>query len=276
MKKINIEIAAENKKVILLDYEYIDGKTPLPVIIFCHGLKGFKDWGAWDLMGNMISKSGFLFIKFNFSHNGGTPEQPLDFPDLESFGNNNYSIELRDLNRVLDWLERSRLPYDKNQINLMGHSRAGGITTITAAGDNRVSKLVTLAGVADYEERFPKDKELEKWKKEGIQYVKNGRTNQEMPFYYQMYEDFIANKEQLHILNAASRLTVPHLIIHGTNDPTVSVNDARQLVSKSPMGQLSLIRGANHVFGAAHPWENDLLPFNLRQAIQCVINFLRN
>ena len=56
-----------------------------PLIIFCHGYKGFKDWGAWNLMAEAFAKIGFCFIKFNFSHNGGTIEQPIDFPDLEAF-----------------------------------------------------------------------------------------------------------------------------------------------------------------------------------------------
>ncbi|KQC32152.1 alpha/beta hydrolase [Nonlabens sp. YIK11] len=276
MKKDNIQIASENGKVILLDYEYKDQGTDLPVVIFCHGLKGFKDWGAWDLMGSAFAKANFLFIKFNFSHNGGTPEQPIDFPDLEAFGNNNYSLELRDLQSVLDWLETSDLPIDRNEINLIGHSRAGGITTISASKDDRIKRLVTLAGVADYEERFPKDDELEKWEQDGVYYVKNGRTHQDMPFNYQLYTDFKQNEKELHILDAASRLSIPHLIVHGTQDPTVNVNDAYRLRDRSRHAQLSLIRGADHVFGASHPWEQDLMPKDLRQVVQCTINFLRS
>jgi len=276
MKKNNIQITAINDKVILLDYEYQPAKEALPVVIFCHGLKGFKDWGAWDLMGSAFAKANFLFIKFNFSHNGGTPEQPIDFPDLEAFGNNNYSLEIRDLKRVLDWLESADLPADLSDINIIGHSRAGGITTITAARDKRIKKLITLAGVSDYAERFPTGDELEQWKKDGVQYVKNGRTHQDMPFYYQMYEDFQAHKEKLNILNAASQLEIPHLIVHGTADPTVSVKDAHRLKAKSKQSQLSLIRNANHVFGASHPWKSDLVPADLRLAVQCTINFLND
>ncbi|BAO54612.1 alpha/beta hydrolase family protein [Nonlabens marinus] len=274
--KNNLQIPSENGKSILLDYTYEPQETPLPVIIFCHGLKGFKDWGVWDLMGAAFAKANYLFIKFNFSHNGGTPQQPIDFPDLEAFGNNNYSLELRDLARVLDWLETSDLPVNQKDINLIGHSRAGGITTITAANDKRINKLITLAGVADYEERFPTGKELEQWKTQGVYHVKNGRTHQEMPFFYQMYEDFLENKAALDILEAAAQLSIPHLIVHGTADPTVDVGDAHRLKSASKYGQLSLIRNADHVFGASHPWQSALMPADLRLAVQCMMNFLNN
>jgi len=272
--KNNIQIPSEHQKSILLDYTFQSVEKSLPVIIFCHGLKGYKDWGAWNLMGSAFAKAGFLFIKFNFSHNGGTPQQPIDFPDLEAFGNNNYSLEVRDLKRVLDWVEQSALPVDPTKINLIGHSRAGGITTITAAKDHRINKLITLAGVVDYAERFPSGEDLQKWKQNGVYYVKNGRTKQDMPFFYQMYEDFQANKEELTILNAAARLEVPHLIVHGTADETVAVHDAHRLHSASKQSQTSLLRGAGHTFGASHPWESSSMPPDLRQAVQCMINFL--
>lgn len=271
----NLIIKGENDRAILLDYEYKETGKKLPVVVFCHGYKGFKDWGAWGLMGSAFAKAGFLFIKFNYSHNGGTVEQPIDFLDLEAFSKNNYSTEVRDTQRVLNWLESSQLPIDKNKINLIGHSRAGGITTIITAIDHRVSKLVTLASVADYAERFPKDKAMKKWKESGVMYVKNGRTHQDMPHLYQFFEDFVKNKELLNILKQASKITQPHLIIHGEHDEAVAVTDAHKLHDASANSQLKLIRGAGHTLGASHPWTATFLPNDLRQAAQCMIQFLK-
>lgn len=268
-------IKGENNRDILLDFEYLESSTPLPVVVFCHGYKGYKDWGAWSLMGSAFAKAGFLFIKFNYSHNGGTVEQPIDFPDLDAFGNNNYSKEVRDTVTVLDWIENSQLPIDSTQINLIGHSRAGGITTIVTAKDSRISKLITLAAVANYAERFPNGKALENWKENGVMYVKNGRTKQEMPLFYQFYEDFVQNEEALTIIKQAEKIKQPHLILHGENDTTVLVYDALAIHKASPNSQLKLIREANHTLGASHPWESSLLPAHLREAIQCMINFLR-
>lgn len=270
----NIEIKGENDRPILIDTFYHETPEKLPVIIFCHGFKGFKDWGAWDLMGLAFAKAGYLFIKFNYSHNGGTKEQPIDFPDLEAFGNNNYSIEVRDTKRVLDWLKQSDLPAT-DEITLMGHSRAGGIATIVASQDARVTRLVTMASVAHYDQRFPKGKELQEWKENGVYYIKNGRTRQEMPLYYQFYEDFQRNSDQLNITQAARKLKVPHLIIHGDADPTVAVQDAHDLKEASPQSELRILRGADHVFGASHPWNKDHMPNDLRQVVQCVGNFLK-
>jgi len=271
---INIEIKGENDRPILIDTFHHETSEKLPVIIFCHGFKGFKDWGAWDLMGLAFAKAGYLFIKFNYSHNGGTKEQPIDFPDLEAFGNNNYSIEVRDTKRVLDWLQQSDLPAT-DEITLMGHSRAGGIATIVASKDDRVTRLVTMASVAHYDQRFPKGEELQEWKENGVYYIKNGRTQQEMPLYYQFYEDFQANSVQLDIIKAASNLTIPHFIVHGDADPTVAVQDAYDLKEASPQSELRILRGADHAFGASHPWDKNHMPNDLRQVMQCVLNFIQ-
>lgn len=76
-------------------------------------------------MAEAFASAGYFFIKFNFSHNGGTVEQPIDFPDLEAFGNNNYTKELDDLEAVIDWIYKSsefENNLDKTNINLIGHS----------------------------------------------------------------------------------------------------------------------------------------------------------
>ena len=48
-------------------------------------------------------QSGLNFLKFNFSHNGISLNDHMSFSDLEAFGNNNFSIELEDLESVIDW-----------------------------------------------------------------------------------------------------------------------------------------------------------------------------
>ena len=69
MIKNSIVIQGKHQKPILIDYRYLPDGLKKPIIIFCHGYKGFKDWGAWNLMADAFTEAGFCFIKFNFSHN---------------------------------------------------------------------------------------------------------------------------------------------------------------------------------------------------------------
>jgi pimeloyl-ACP methyl ester carboxylesterase len=96
-----------------------------------------------------------------------------------------------------------------------------------------------------------------------------------MPLFYQFYKDFLQNEEELTILKQAEKIKQPHLILHGEQDEAVLVSDAYDLHKASPHSQLKLLREANHTLGASHPWNSDLLPEDLRQAVQCMVNFLK-
>lgn len=273
----NIILTRENKKPILIDAFYSEDLENQPVIIFCHGYKGFKDWGSWNLMSETFAKAGFCFIKFNFSHNGGTMENPIDFPDLDAFGNNNYTKELDDLDAVITWTHnyfKTNSNINTENISLIGHSRGGGIAILKASEDQRITKLITLASVCDFGKRTSTIGDLESWKKEGVKYVLNGRTKQQMPHFYQFFEDFKANEERLHIESAEKRLTIPHLIIHGSKDTSVKIDEAEALHQWNPNSEYKIIDNADHVFNTKHPWDKNELSAELNEVVKSVITFI--
>ena len=237
----------------------------------------FIDWGAWNLMAEAFAQAGFCCVKFNFSHNGGTVEEPIDFPDLDAFGKNNYSKELDDLETVIDWVFESNLfknEIDVDQISLMGHSRGGGIVLIKAAEDPRVKKVITLAGVCDFKKRTATIGDLQQWKTSGVKYVLNGRTKQQMPHFYQFYEDFIENEARLTIENAVEILAIPYLILHGDSDTSVFIDEAQKLLSWNSKSRLEVIENANHVFNTSHPWKEEKVSKELEIVTKQCIQFL--
>lgn len=278
-KETNLRIEGKHNKPILADLIFKDDNKPKPVIIFCHGYKGFKDWGAWDKMGEFFAENGYFFVKFNFSHNGTSPESPTEFLNIEAFGDNNYTKELDDLQSVLDWVllpdfSQAR-QIEAGNINLIGHSRGGAIAVLKAAEEKRFSRLITLAAVSDFASRFPKGKQLEAWEKKGVQYITNTRTKQQLPHHYQFYKNFKENKERLNIQKAAKKLDVPHLIAHGSNDTTVSIGDAGNLFEWSPASKLLLVENADHVFGISHPWKKEELTKEFQHVLNRSLEFLK-
>lgn len=272
ISKNNILSNPETKD-FLADVFYPKVDHQLPLIIFVHGYKGYKDWGAWDLMAEKFAEAGFYFVKFNFSHNGTTVQNPESFGDLESFGNNNYSKELSDLSFVLEhFIRQPQVNHEK--IILIGHSRGGGISLVKTSEDTRINGLITLASV-DSLARFPKDEALENWKKNGVYYVENGRTKQQMPHYYQFFEDFQLNELRFDVERAAETAKAHFLIVHGTNDESVSVKNAEHLRFLNPNSELFLIENANHTFGASEPWEEQELPADLNTAVEKAIEFIK-
>ena len=268
-----------HNKPILTDLFYKETNTKKPVVIFCHGYKGYKDWGAWNLAAEEFMQQDVFFVKFNFSHNGGTAENPIDFPDLEAFGQNNFTIELDDLETVIDWLINNsdfENEVDFENITLIGHSRGGGIVTLKAAENNKVSKVISWAGVSDYGVRFPKDEKiLQYWEKEGVSYIENARTKQQMPHYFQFYTNFKENEERLTIKNAVTNLSIPHLIIQGELDDVVKINEAENLHSWNPKSELIIIEGMNHPLGCAQPWTAAKMPVHLAEVVKRSVDFIK-
>jgi len=274
----NLCIEGSQNKPIATDVFFIKDKKQKPVIIYAHGFNGFKDWGNFDLIAHQFAKAGFVFIKFNFSHNGTTPENPEAFTDLTAYAENNYSKELYDLQAVIDWtIDTSNNYADEinyQELFLIGHSRGGGIVLIKAAEEKQVKAVTTWASVAACKTPWSTwdDEKLNRWKQTGVEYYLNGRTKQQMPLHYQLYEDYRNNKQRLDVLTAIKNLSIPVLICHGTKDEAVSVEKAQLLKKANDNAELFLVE-SDHVFGRKHPWTEDHLPEAMQQIIDRTISF---
>jgi pimeloyl-ACP methyl ester carboxylesterase len=274
---MNLEIRIENELYVgsnnrkaLFDIhipENFNGK----LVVFVHGYKGFKDWGAWNLVDFEFTYAGFGFVKFNLSHNGGNHIYAKDFPDLDAFAKNTYTKELDDVRFLLNHLEKLNLP--KHSIHLVGHSRGGGIALLAASEMAKFESVTTWAAISDIEKRFPIGEKLQQWKRKGVRYELNTRTQQEMPISFDMYEDFIAHKTRLNIQAACEKINIPRMIIHGSADEAVSIQEGYQLSDwlRVPLFE---IPEANHTFGAVHPFPEYKLPADLKTAVKLTMDFI--
>lgn len=270
-RKINIQGSRENR--IIGDVRYNDNCEA--IVIFAHGYKGFKDWGAWNLVADRFVENDIAFAKFNFSYNGGTPDNPIDFPDLESFSENNYSTELNDLIEMIEYVNESDDLRDcTDLIILIGHSRGGGICHL-AASHKAINGIITWAAVSDFGSRFPSGEDLVRWKNDGVYYVKNSRTNQEMPHKYQFYEDYQNNKGLLDIIQAAGAHNKPTYIIHGKKDLSVDYTEAMNIFNACSNAELLLLNDADHTFGSYHPYDKETLPADLQEISDSSIAFIK-
>ena len=77
--------STHGERSMLGDIRYKSTNELKPIILFVHGFKGFKDWGHFNLIADWFAENGFIYVKFNLSHNGTNPENPNDFVDLNAF-----------------------------------------------------------------------------------------------------------------------------------------------------------------------------------------------
>jgi len=238
------------------------------LVIFVHGFMGFKDWGAWHLVQSYFVSHGFAFAKFNLTHNGGTSTQGIDFPDEEAFAQNTYSYEVADIAYFRSHLATH---IQADATFLIGHSRGGG-DVILHAKQAQTDKIALWASISDIGSRFPTGSELEAWKHSGIRTILNGRTRQHLPQHYSLYQDFIENEIPLTIELAMKSLPIPVLVVHGDKDNSVSIAEGEALAYWCQT-TLHVIPGADHVFGASHPWEKPNLPKHLVAVCEQTLNF---
>jgi dienelactone hydrolase len=274
----NLLLNRKGEKTIVYDVFYKANNTPKPIVIFCHGYKGYKDWGAWNLVAERFAEEGYFFLKFNFSHNGGTVQNPIDFPDLEAFAQNNFSKELGDLKTVINFISSTNNfenELNSNAISLIAHSRGAGIILIKATEETKIKNVITWAGVSDFKVRFQVgSSHFNDWKEKGITYIENSRTKQQMPHYFQFFQDFEANENRLTIKLAVQKLNVPFLIVQGSEDPTVIETEARLMHKWNPKSKLEIIENGDHSFGTNHPWKESELPKDLQNVVEKSISFL--
>lgn len=257
-------------KPIYGDLTYHENNTNTPLVIFVHGFKGFKDWGAHNLVARYFVQNGYRYLKFNLSHSGVTADKPKDVSDLKSFASNTFSKELVDvdiiINHAVNYLGVS-------EVFLIGHSRGGGLSILQAASNPHVKGLITWSSIADFSSLWKKEQE-EDWRKSGKIEVINARTKEKMPLNVTLLEDFETNEAQLNILNAAKQINIPWLIVQGDDDVNVPFETAEKLANANPASRLVRIEGANHVYGAAHPYPGETLPPHLFEVCEKSLKFL--
>ncbi len=275
IKKESLSIKNNSGYNINIDFRYLEEQENLPLFIFCHGFKGFKDWGGFPYMFEKFAEAGLFTVSFNFSHNGvgESGEDLKNFTRLDLFAKNTFSKELDDLGNIIDFLEQNsnNYNYDFSKLILAGHSRGGGIAILKSAEDKRISKLITLASVADFD-RYSEQRKAE-WKERGFVEVLNTRTKQLMRMDYTLIEDLEKNRLRLNIPKALEKINIPVLIIHGREDLAVDYSDAEMIYNTGDNSkrELILVENTGHTFGVVHPFEGSNPVFE--KVISYCINF---
>ncbi|WP_138431834.1 alpha/beta hydrolase family protein [Fodinibius saliphilus] len=262
---------------------YLPSKSveePLPVVIFLHGFKGFKDWGAFPEACAKISEAGFAVVAMNFSLNG-VGENMKEFDQLDLFSRETLSQDLEDVRSMISAIQNEQvfpagISVDTGNIGLLGHSRGGHTAVAAAAEYAEVAAVVTWSAVSDYNARWS-DEMISDWSNKGVTEILNGRTGQVMPVKDVVYKDAKENADRLMAVKRARELTVPALFIHSKDDEAVSYDNAEQLYRNctSDHKDLKLIENSGHTFNTAHPFDADDFPEAFKQALHYAIEWFQ-
>lgn len=217
----------KNKFGETLDYTFHEGSASCrDLFIIGHGVTGNKDRPFVVALANAVSASGIHVLRFSFAGNGGSDG---DFRDCT------ISKEVEDLRSVLNLTEEKGF-----RVTYAGHSMGGAVGVLAAARDPRIKFLISLAGMVNTEKFY------------------NAEFGEETPDSGCMWEEpdcplSSAFKNDLISIQSTassiSQIQVPWLLVHGTTDDVVLIDDSREAYSlASEPKKLVEIEGANHVF----------------------------
>ena len=271
MNKVFVLNTKKNEKIRITSYGY-ENLEKAHCLIFVHGFKGFKDWGFWPYTGNLFADKGFFVLLFNFSHNG-IGEGVTDFAELDKFAKNTFSLELEELNEIIDAYLNGFFGTNSNKpIGILGHSRGGADALIVSSKRKEIKAVVTWAAVANFD-RYSK-RQAKEWRNNGFFEVLNTRTNQMMRLNVSLLEDIEKNKtDLLNIEKAVNNLNKPLLIIHGEQDLSVKIEEGEQIYnwSNKDITEFYKIKATGHTFDIVHPFEGSNPKFDL--VIDKTLNF---
>ncbi len=260
-------------EVFAADVHFVEKFLPAPIVVYSHGFLGFKDWGFIPYVADKFAENGFIFIRFNFSHNG-IGENPGKITEFDKLAKNTISKQLEDLSAVVDYVlsNEFEIPND-GRVFLLGHSGGGGISVIKASEDERIKALGLWASIATFR-RYSRS-QIEKLKENGYIFVSVPDSPIQIRIDKVIYDDFVQNQERYDIIKAISKLKIPILIIHGTADVIVPALEAEQLAKANrDYTKLILINGATHLFNIKHPMNEP--SEHLNRAIDETVGFFKN
>lgn len=212
-----------------IDYTMHPGETGSKfLVVIGHGVTGNKDRPFLVALAEGLAAAGIPAMRISFSGNGESEG---------AFAESTISKEVADLGAVLDAVGQGNVVY-------VGHSMGGAVGVIRASEDPRIRFLVSLAGMVHTAD-FARREFGEVTPDAGCMW-----DEPDCPLSKKYMNDMAAIGS---VVDRAPQIRVPWLLVHGTEDDVVPIQDSRDIFARAnDPKELIEIEGANHVFAEAH------------------------
>jgi len=212
-----------------------------------HGLEGSKDGAKWQLLATKLYEAGIASLRFNYRGCGqGKNKSQGKFEETTISG------RIQDFKAALNFAEGTAV--DSSRLGVVGSS-LGGIVAI-AAWDKRIKAIVAMA--TPYQFPIPPEKRPRHIQDAEYFNLPSGRR---------IRTEFLSELCHRDTGRDVGRVKCPLLIIHGSADRDVPVDDARRLYEKAnEPKRLEIIKGGSHGFDD---------PIRLQQVASLAFDWLR-
>jgi len=194
------------------------------LVLLGHGVTGNKDRPFIVTLAEALAAAGVNALRFSFAGNGASGGQ---------FTDATISKEVADLGSVLD-------AYAGWNICYIGHSMGGAVGVLRASQDPRIRLLVSLSGMV----------RTAAFAQREFGTVKPGAgcmwDDEACPLSQAYMDDLMQIGT---VLDAAPKIKVPWLLVHGKEDDVVPIQDSKDILIRAGRDvKFVVLQGSNHVF----------------------------
>lgn len=242
-----------------IDGVYVNAGPGTPLVIIANGHNGFFNYGMFPYIRQSLLESGISSIGFNYTHSGIVGDADV-FEDLERYGKNCRRLETEDLLFVLE--KAAEAPFDRHpEKYILAHSMGGIATTFAAkaAIDKDVSLhgLILLCCLSTLNVRSSEI--IENWKRNGVWYIRNNRTQQDLPQGKEYLEETLAADGKWNLEPVLKAWKLPVLVAHSEHDESVPLRHGETLFDwcrgNHPRTECYVIPNGSHTLNTKHPFE---------------------
>lgn len=206
-----------------------NNKTKKAVIV-CHGFGSNKDALWMPKLCDTLAKAGYCALRFDFSGNGASEGKFAD-ADCEK--------EKQDLSYAIKFLQKN----DQTIIAIIGHSMGGTVVLMNAAEQPQIKAVIAIAAAIHtkkVEQRLLTAKEKQQLHKKGEITIQLGDTH------CTLKKKFFTAFEKQQVLKNVHKIHAPILLIHGSDDHTIPLEESKSAKREAPRLKLTVIEGGSH------------------------------
>lgn len=214
-----------NKHGEVIDHAFHPTERDDVLVVVAHGVTGDKDRELIVEVTNRLVAAGWPCLRISYSGCGASEGK---FEDMC------INKEVDDLHAVLDQVKGSK------KVAYIGHSMGGAVGALAAAKDDRLSVLVSLAGMV-HTKRFCETEFGDQVPGEGCMW--EDETNP-------VSQTFVDDLHDIgNTLTAARDIRSPWLMLHGDKDDVVLPKDSEDLfLTLRGKKKHVVLEGADHCF----------------------------
>ncbi len=211
-----------------------------PIIIMCHGFSTSKDGRTYVRLEEILNRKGistFRFDLFGHGESGGKFEEITTAEAID------------DVLNAIQFVKESGF----KKIGLMGSSFGGMASIIATSRSNNLYVLALKSPLSDYRSMAHarrSEQELKDWKEKGFIEL-DSMDEDKRRLNYSFYE----YAENVKAYEAARKIRIPSLIVHGDEDETVPLSQSQKTARLIENCRLEIIQGCDHVYSDPEHFE---------------------